>query len=395
MDVLQLNTSTGRVQQVALTGIPANALETEVWNESGATILKGSVVYINGAHGNLPTIALSLADNDFDSSKTYGLVVSDISDNDNGFVVHSGLLSNLNTFGIAEGVSLWLSPTTAGAYTTTKPTAPDHAVFIGVCTRAHPTFGTIEVTIQNGYELEELHNVSINGTLADKDMLYYESATSLWKNVAYGANDISVLIYLSNNGTSHPHTCFLTYKEANDLMMGTVASVTKDSSVFGTHIHSVTVVWDITNRTFSGTSTLNAGHTHGDIVTSPQSVYGSQYQIAESLTESTTGSTAFQTKVTLTTTSLPLGNYRVEYTFGTSNSGGKEMQVEFRRSTTRLRLMHFQNGYAASAGQYTAQGGFNNFTAISGVQTFDIRYAAPSGGTTRIGDAKIVIYRTL
>lgn len=395
MDVLQLNTSTGRIQQVALTGLPANALETEVWNQSGATITKGSVVYIDGAHGNLPTIALSLADNDFDSSKTYGLVVSDISNNDNGFVVHSGLLSNLNTFGIAEGVSLWLSPTTAGAYTTTKPTAPGHAVFIGVCTRAHPTLGTIEVTIQNGYELEELHNVSINGSLANGDVIRYESATELWKNVSFEAIDVAVMIYLSPNGTSHPHTSFLTYKEANDLMMGTVASVVKDSSVFGTHIHTVTITWDATNRTFAGSSTLNAGHTHGDIVTSPQSVYGSYYQIAESIAESTTSATAFQTKVTLTTSALPLGNYKVEYTFGASNNGGKEIQCEFRRNTTRQRLIYFQNGYSAAAGQYTSQGGFNNYTAISGVQTFDIRYSAPNGGTTRIGDAKIIIYRVI
>lgn len=393
MDVLQLNTNTGKLQQVPITDAPA--VHTEVWNKTGSTIPKGSVVYINGAHGNLPTITLSRADTETTSTASYGLVLNDISDQDNGFVVQSGILGNLDTFGIPEGVALWLSPTTFGTYTTTKPSAPNHAVFIGVCTRAHPTFGTIVVKIQNGYELEELHNVSISGALADKDTLYYDSATLLWKNVAYGDNDISVLIYLSNNGTSHPHTCFLTYKEANDLMMGTVASVTKDSSVFGTHIHSVTVVWDITNRTFSGTSSFNAGHAHGDIVTSPQSVYGSQYLVAESLAESTTGATAFQTKVTLTTGSLPLGNYRVEYTFGTSNSGGKEMQVEFRRNAARLRLMHFQNGYSAGAGQYTAQGGFNNFIAISGVQTFDLRYAAPNGGTTRIGDAKIVIYRTL
>lgn len=394
MDVLQLNTSTGRIQQVALTGLPTNALETEVYNISGATIPRGSVVYINGSHGNLPTIALSKADAESTSSKTYGIVESDIADHSNGFVIASGLIGNLDTFALTEGVRLYLSPTTEGAITMTKPVAPNHMVFIGVCTRSHPTFGTIQVNIQNGFELDELHDVAIT-SVANKDTLYYDSSTSLWKNTAYGLNDIAVMIYLSDNGTSHPHTCFLTYKEANDLMMGTVASVTKDSSVFGTHIHSVTVVWDAINRTYSGTSSVNAFHTHGDIVTSPQSVYGSFYQVAESLAESTTASSTFQTKVTLTTSSLPLGNYRVEYTFGISNSGGKEMQAEFRRNTVRQRLMHFQNSFSASAGQYTAQGGFNNYTAISGVQTFDIRYAAPSGNNTRIGDAKIVLYRVL
>lgn len=207
--------------------------------------------------------------------------------------------------------------------------------------------------------------------------------------------DAVVPIFLSANGTSHPHTCYITWKEMNDLMMGTVASVVRDSSVFGTHIHTVTITWDSVNRTLKGSSTTNAFHNHGDIVVAPQSTYGSEYQTASSLTESTTTNTAFQTKLTLTTTSLPLGNYVVHYSFGLSNSGGKEMQAEFRNNGTRVRLIYFQNGFSASAGQYTSQGGFNNYTNISGIQTFDIRYSAPNGNTTRIGDATITIFRTL
>lgn len=205
----------------------------------------------------------------------------------------------------------------------------------------------------------------------------------------------AVIIYLTANGTSHPHTAFLTWAEANALMMGLVASVTKQASMYGTHVHSVTITWDATNRTFQGSSTVNAGHTHGDIVCAPQSTYGSYYQSAESLTESTSTTTAFATKVTLTTPSLPLGNYFVAWTFGISNSNGKEVSAEFRRNATRIRLIYFANNHQASAGQYTSQSGFNVYTGISGVQTFDIRYANPGGNTTRIGDATIVFYKVL
>ncbi|GAB5859050.1 hypothetical protein JMUB7545_27680 [Staphylococcus aureus] len=31
---------------------------------------------------------------------------------------------------------------------------------VGIVTRSHPTLGQIEVNIQNGYEMDELHNVS-------------------------------------------------------------------------------------------------------------------------------------------------------------------------------------------------------------------------------------------
>jgi hypothetical protein len=69
----------------------------------------------------------------------------------------------------------------AGAYTTTKPTAPQHLVYVGIVIRAHPTQGIILVAVQNGYELNELHDVAI-GTLANNDLLAYESSTDLWKN---------------------------------------------------------------------------------------------------------------------------------------------------------------------------------------------------------------------
>jgi hypothetical protein len=54
-------------------------------------------------------------------------------------------------------------------------------VYVGKVTRSHPTLGQIEVGIQNGYELEEIHDVAISG-LANEDFLQYELSTDLWKN---------------------------------------------------------------------------------------------------------------------------------------------------------------------------------------------------------------------
>lgn len=155
------------------------ALVTAVYNNSGALIPRGSVVYISGSHGFLPTIWLAQADSEVTSATTYGLVVSDISDQGSGSVVHSGLLENLDTHLLTDGAQLYLSPTTAGGYSLTKPSAPNHIVFIGVCTRSHPTFGTIEVSIQNGYQLDELHDV--NAILpVDKVILRYNAPTLTW-----------------------------------------------------------------------------------------------------------------------------------------------------------------------------------------------------------------------
>jgi hypothetical protein len=54
-------------------------------------------------------------------------------------------------------------------------------VYVGIVIRSHPTQGTILVAVQNGYELGEIHDVAL-GTLANNDLLAYESSTDLWKN---------------------------------------------------------------------------------------------------------------------------------------------------------------------------------------------------------------------
>ena len=156
-------------------------LKCLVRNITGATIPKKSAVFINGASGNRPTINYSQANAESTSSKTFGLTESDILHNGVGYVVVEGQLNNVDTSMFTEGQLLWLSPTVPGGLTTTKPSAPNHMVFIGYVVRAHPTEGTIEVKIQNGFELQELHNVAING-VADGQALVYDGATQLWKN---------------------------------------------------------------------------------------------------------------------------------------------------------------------------------------------------------------------
>jgi hypothetical protein len=168
----------------------AQRLITEVYNETGATLIKGTVVYINGGHGNLPTITKAIATSDATSAQTYGIVQNDITDNNNGFVVVSGSLTNINTNSYAVGTVLYLSSTIAGAWTSTKQYAPNHLVYLGVVTRSHPTQGVVEIKIQNGYEMDELHNVAAQSP-SNGDILQYISATSLWTKTAGTTSNIS------------------------------------------------------------------------------------------------------------------------------------------------------------------------------------------------------------
>jgi hypothetical protein len=159
----------------------SGTLVREVRNTTGATLTKGTVVYISGATGNKPTVSKALATGDSTSAQTFGLVQANISNNSNGYVVCTGDIVGLDTSSFAEGEQLYLSSTTAGTYTATKQLAPAHLVYIGVVTRSHPTQGQIEVKVQNGYELYELHDVSIVSK-ANNEGLFYESSTNLWKN---------------------------------------------------------------------------------------------------------------------------------------------------------------------------------------------------------------------
>ena len=199
--------TTAFVQQELLSGT-ANARNLEVYvrNQTGSTIAAGSIVYINGATGNRPTITKAQANNDANSAQTFGFTKASIANNGFGFVIVRGELENIDTSALTEGVQLYLSPTTAGTWTTTKPSAPQHLVYVGIVVRAHPTQGVILVAVQNGYELNELHDVKIT-TPSNGQVLKYDSAQSLWVNGTDSAPVTSVAgrtgaITLSNTDIS-------------------------------------------------------------------------------------------------------------------------------------------------------------------------------------------------
>jgi hypothetical protein len=159
----------------------AETVQIIVRNSTGVTLTKGQIVYLSGATGNRPNAVLSQANAEATSSKTIGWVTANINNNSDGYIGVSGSAHDLDTSAFTAGDALWLSPTVAGGITATMPTQPDHAVFIGYCARSHPTQGRIVFKIQNGYELQELHNILIT-SVANNDGLFYESSTSLWKN---------------------------------------------------------------------------------------------------------------------------------------------------------------------------------------------------------------------
>lgn len=165
-----------------------------VVNKTGANLLESQYKAIRirradegGTQGQRLAIVLAQANNDASSVDTLGLVTENIDNNQEGFITTSGLVRNIDTTGTLQGETwvdgdtLYLSPTTAGAVTKVKPQAPQHSVTIGYVVYAHQNNGKIFVKVDNGYELDELHNVRIStASLSSGDLLIYSS--SVWIN---------------------------------------------------------------------------------------------------------------------------------------------------------------------------------------------------------------------
>jgi hypothetical protein len=168
-----------------------------VVNKTGATLNEADFravrvrsVAEGGAQGQRLAVLLAQADSDADSATTIGLVTESIADNQEGFITTSGNVNKINTTGAksyggtetwSDGDVLYLSPTHAGYLTNVKPQAPNHTVIIGWVVYAHANNGKIFVKVDNGYELDELHNVKINSPI-NKDALIYNSSLGVWEN---------------------------------------------------------------------------------------------------------------------------------------------------------------------------------------------------------------------
>jgi hypothetical protein len=172
----------------AVTSQIGQTMHALVHNADSVTINKGQAVYLFGASGNKASVKLANNTGDATSAKTLGLAAENITSGQNGFIIVQGVLDGLNTGAYNAGDTLYLGAT-AGALTSTKPYAPNHLVYIGVVEKANNGNGQIYVRVQNGYELDEIHDVDLITTPpVNNDVLTYVTGSpNLWKNRSIGS----------------------------------------------------------------------------------------------------------------------------------------------------------------------------------------------------------------
>ena len=163
----------------------AKSIYQDVRNQSGSAFTKATPVYVSGSTGTSGQLLVSAASNatEATSSKTMGITTSAISNNSNGQVISEGILEGIDTTGAADGDPVWLGVDGAKIYgLANKPSAPAHLVFLGIVIRGgQANTGSMYVKIQNGFELQEIHNVEIS-SLINGNILAYDSTTQTWKN---------------------------------------------------------------------------------------------------------------------------------------------------------------------------------------------------------------------
>lgn len=178
-----------------------------VKNGTGATIPAGSVVYTTGSDGTNITVALAQANAEATSAPTLGVTSQSIASGATGFVCTFGQVHGLNTNAFNAGDTIYLSPTVAGGVTTTEPIAPNHIVMLGWVTKKSAGNGEFFISINNGWELNELHNVQISSPVAGNTLIY-DAATQVWKNANLTAGaGISITqgnasIVIASNGSA-------------------------------------------------------------------------------------------------------------------------------------------------------------------------------------------------
>ena len=129
-------------------------------------------------------------------------------------------------------------------------------------------------------------------------------------------------------------------------------------------------------------------------------VYGTEYQLTQSAAAASTTSTAFQTKATMTTATLPAGTYKITVAYlWTQTSSEDFFSSQVTVGGTPIGSEHYENVGRQSRNSSAVNGSTwipttrVFYQTISGVNTIALQYRQQGGGTASIKNATIELIR--
>jgi len=352
-----------------VTNVIGQQLHQRVNNRTGSVLAKGTAVYLSGSQGNRITVAKALGVSNAFSANTFGIVAESIANNQSGYVITEGLITNINTSALVEDSAVYLSPTVAGGLTTTKPQAPQHTVYIGVCVKSNAGSGELFVKIFNGQELEELHNVRITSPV-DKASLYYKLNEKLWRDTTAAllvSDTASMLTNYLRTGVSASTYTPLTrsisttapLQGGGDLSANRTFSITQASASVNGFLSSTD--WTTFNGKGNGTVTSVSGSgaisvatgTTTPVISIADAAFGTPGIVASTGTQQFSGDKVFE--------GISQFNARAvfkDYTYVATRLAGLS-------STDRFATVGIGTGLSLTSGTLSATGGSGTVTSVS------------------------------
>ncbi len=138
---LDIGMEYGVIQQVG------QEVYARVENMTGSTMANGTVVGFSGVGANnVLSVSKYLADGSTPTLYILGVLTHELPDSGEvGYCTTFGHVRGINTSAFSVGDILYASPTTAGAFTNVKPTAPDNVVPVAAVLKVGTTDGEIFV----------------------------------------------------------------------------------------------------------------------------------------------------------------------------------------------------------------------------------------------------------
>lgn len=177
-DTLNLGHDNGVVQQIGQEFFLPPCL-----NNSGVEISNGSFVMSTGSQGDKITIAKAVTDGSVNPEYMLGVATHTVAiGTEFADIVTNGIVRDVDTSLWPIGTLLYPNPLVPGGLTSTKPDAPAIRTPIAIVLRQHATTGRIYVRMAWASKLGDTDSNVKFTSLANEDLLVYESSTGLWKN---------------------------------------------------------------------------------------------------------------------------------------------------------------------------------------------------------------------
>jgi hypothetical protein len=156
-------------------------------NTDSVTLTKGMAVRVGTPQGANKTFVRALSVNipltGAAGNQIIGIINSDIAVNDFGYATTFGEITGLNTNNFIEGDQVYVSSTTSGSLTGSRPTAPFEIIPVGICLSQHQTQGKIFVKTRDPTHFGDITGFNPDTTnLLDGQVIRYRSSDGTWGN---------------------------------------------------------------------------------------------------------------------------------------------------------------------------------------------------------------------